>query len=380
MNSLALYIHIPYCLEKCPYCDFHSIAVEKREIPDLDYAQLLILQLKEEVERLGLKNRPLVSIFFGGGTPSLMSKEFFEKILAAIEGTSPSWGASPHPIEITVETNPATATKTDFQEWLKLGINRISFGVQSFQEKFLRKLGRSHSSHEAVAAVQKAKEAGFINASLDLIFGIEGQTPDDLKKDLAMAISMGLPHISAYQLTVESGTPLDSWVKQKKFHLPPEEILISMHRLVTQTLEEAGLKRYEISNYAKPGHESNHNLQYWRYGDYLGIGSGAVSYVKNKRWRTTRKLKEYLKGNWGYEDEEKIDWKTALKEKWMMGIRLTEGMLLDDASRLWIPQFLNWEKEGILNLDANRVKLTEKGFLLANWVTQNVFALIDQMC
>ena len=191
---------------------------------------------------------------------------------------------------------------------------------------------------------------------------------------------MQLPHLSAYQLTVEPGTPLASHVSAKKFVLPEEETLLFMHQLTVSYLETCGLKRYEISNYAVPGFESRHNLQYWRYGDYLGIGSGAVSYVGGKRWRTTRKLKEYFAGNFDREEEEDIDAGTALKEKWMMGIRLTEGICLEEGYQRFLPYFEKWAKEGLLAFSGERVCLTEKGFLLSNQVPQNVFALIDQMC
>lgn len=374
--TLSLYIHVPYCLEKCPYCDFHSIATPKKEIAHAEYADLLVSQLRGEVERLGLYQRPLLSVFFGGGTPSLMNEIFFERVLNAVAKEFSVFKNC----EITVETNPATAAKENFKNWLLLGINRVSFGVQSFQDPFLKKLGRNHSAKEAVLAIQSAKEAGFQNASLDLIFGIEGQTLEALEKDLELAVSMRLPHLSAYQLTVEPGTPLASWVSMKKFFQPEEEVLVQMHQLTADTFESRGLKRYEISNYALPGFESRHNLQYWRYGESLGIGSGAVSCVGGKRWRTTRKLKEYFAKNFLREEEETIDSLTALKEKWMMGIRLTEGVSLDDGYRRFLPHFEKWSKEGLLKYSDERVGLTEKGFLLSNQVTQNVFALIDQMC
>ncbi|MDP2600068.1 MAG: radical SAM family heme chaperone HemW [Deltaproteobacteria bacterium] len=301
--TLSLYIHVPYCLEKCPYCDFHSIATPKREIAHAEYADLLVSQLRAEVGRLGLDQRPLLSVFFGGGTPSLMNEKFFETVLRAVAKEF----SIAKDIEITVETNPATASKENFRNWLHLGINRVSFGVQSFQDPFLKKLGRNHSAEEAILAIQSAKEAGFQNASCDLIFGIEGQTLKCLEKDLGLAYSMGLPHLSAYQLTVEPGTPLASWVAAKKFFQPEEEILVQMHQLTADTFGSRGLKRYEISNYALPGFESRHNLQYWRYGEYLGLGSGAVSCVGGKRWRTTRKLKEYFAKNFQQEENSKTE-------------------------------------------------------------------------
>ena len=375
MKPLSLYIHIPYCLEKCPYCDFHSIATPKEEVPHQDYAEQLVAQMHFEVERMRLQQHPLLSIFFGGGTPSLMNPGFFETVLSEANRHF----AFEKNIEITVETNPATATRADFKKWIGLGTNRVSFGVQSFQNPLLKKLGRNHSSQEARKAIHAALDAGFSNVSLDLIFGIEGQTMQALEKDLQEALSFNLPHVSAYQLTVEAGTPLAAWVNQGRFQIPPEEKLIAMHNKVAESFEMAGLKRYEVSNYAKPGFESRHNLQYWRYGDYLGIGSGAVSSVQGKRWRTTRKLKEYMDGNLQHEEEEVIDSKTALKEKWMMGLRLSEGVSLDFAEDSWRPKLLEWEQDGLLHQIEGKIKVTPKGILVLNQITQNVFDLVDRM-
>lgn len=370
-KSLALYIHIPYCLEKCPYCDFHSVATEKPLIPEKKYAESLIAQLNLEKERLDFKNRRLVSIFFGGGTPSLMSPEFFAKVLENLGD-----GA----MEITVETNPRTADRNQFKEWLKLGINRISFGTQSFQDSLLKRLGRHHTSADSFRAVREAKEAGFSNINCDLIFGIRDQTLEELDYDLETVLSLDVQHVSAYQLTVEKNTPLWSWMEEGSYRLPEEESLVAMHEKVVRYLEAGGLHRYEISNYAKPGFECRHNLQYWNYGDYLGIGSGAVSKINGRRWRTTKKLKNYLNGDWDYEDVEAIDDKTAWKERWMMGIRLRKGVCLNSREREWEETFAEWQREGFLVQKGGRVNLTQKGFLVTNQLLQNVFDLIDKVC
>lgn len=376
IRPLALYLHIPYCLEKCPYCDFHSIAVSSSEIPYQDYADCLMAQMKQEVARLALQNRELVSIFFGGGTPSLMTPHFFRQVLSA----AASHFNFKSDIEITVESNPATVCAKNFKEWLAIGINRVSFGVQSFQNPLLKKLGRNHSAAQAKEGLQMSLDAGFENVSCDLIFGMEGESLKELEEDLRQAISFNLPHMSAYQLTVESGTPLASSVKQGLYRLPEEDILVAMHEKVSQTFESHGWHRYEVSNYAKPGFQSRHNLQYWRYEEYLGIGSGAVSSVANKRWRTTRKLKDYLNKQWNFEEEETLDAKTALKEKWMMGLRLQEGLPLKMGDRRWERAFLKMEEEGLLRQSDEKIQVTQKGFLVLNRITQNVFDLIDQMC
>lgn len=368
---LALYIHIPYCLEKCPYCDFHSVATAKSAVPEAVYANALIRQLEQSALP---PRQTLCSIYFGGGTPSLLSPGFFETVLSALTKHFSFPNA-----EITVETNPATASKEDFKKWLALGINRVSVGTQSFQDTLLKKLGRSHTAQEGIRAVHQAREAGFINISCDLIFGIEGQTLPMLEKDLDALLDLEVPHVSAYQLTAEANTPLAHWVQTGKVSLPGETKGVKMHRLVSSRLCQAGLPRYEISNYARPGFESRHNLQYWRCGDYLGLGSGAVSKIGNRRWRTTRKLGEYLAGNFVPDEEETLDAKTAWKEKWMMGLRLGEGLLLGEAEKDWDGFFADWEAQGWALRQNGRVRLTAEGLLLTSRLTQNVFEFIDRL-
>ncbi|MBI5299317.1 MAG: radical SAM family heme chaperone HemW [Deltaproteobacteria bacterium] len=369
MNPLALYIHIPFCLAKCPYCDFHSIAMKKGDVPHSIYAKNLIQQLENEVKRLELENRPLLSIFFGGGTPSLMPPQFFEKILSEISKVFVLDSRT----EITVETNPKTATKSDFKKWLELGINRASIGVQSFQDPLLKKLGRIHSAKEAKDALQNCLSAGFENINMDLIFGIPTQTFKNLEADLETAMSFQIPHISAYQLTVEPATPLAGQVSRGEVEMPPEENLVKMISMVVRLLECGGWCRYEISNFAKPDFECRHNLQYWRYGDYLGLGEGSVSCVEKKRWRTMRNFKK--------EEEEIIDDKTAWKERWMMGLRLKEGVILtENEAQLWGPNLVQWSEEGWIRRFSNpdRVTLTSKGFLFCNQIVRAVFDLIDK--
>ena len=375
--AIALYIHVPYCLEKCPYCDFHSVAVDRKNIPQTEYVDRILEQLAHAVRSLSLKNDPLLSCFFGGGTPSLMSASFFEKVLSKL----PNLFSVDSNMEITVETNPATADFGKFKEWIPLGINRISFGVQSYQSHLLKRLGRFHTADESLRSVTLAREAGFQNVNLDLIFGIEGETMRELKDDLQKAVSFEPTHISAYQLTVEEGTPLSSWVRSGKVVLPDEERLVAMQQWVSDFLGSRGYGRYEISNYAKPGLESKHNLQYWRYGDYLGIGSGGVSFVQGKRWRTTRKLKDYLNGDFSHQEEESISEKTAMGEFMMMGLRLSEGVSLADfegrfggsVETVWPGLIDRLSKKGWLQIEEKRVCLTPKGFLWANAVAREFF-------
>lgn len=377
MRPLALYIHVPYCLIKCPYCDFHSVKVPRSEIPEEDYAQALVAQIQHEKGRHLLEGRPLISVFFGGGTPSLMGTKFFEAVLHAC---AREFCFLPG-IEITVETNPSFAqgkTETpDFKAWIGLGINRVSFGVQSFQDRLLKKLGRDHDANAAIKAIGEAGKAGFGNVSADLMFGIEGQRLSDLRKDLRRAIRLGLKHLSVYQLTVEPNTPLFYRGQTGDFQPPSETLLEKMHKEVPALLEAEGLSRYEISNYAKPGLESRHNLQYWRYEDFLGVGSGAVSFINGRRWRVTRKLKNYLARVWEEEDVELIDAKTALKEKWMMGLRLKEGVSKGSDKERLSPALAHWKEKGGLCEENKKIRLTPYGFLWYNRVVRDLFECIE---
>lgn len=371
--GLALYIHVPYCLEKCGYCDFHSIAVGREELPWRSYAAALKCQLAFETASLELQNQTLSSIFFGGGTPSLLPPEFFREILES----AAKYFSFDREIEITVETNPATAGTAHFSEWLRMGINRVSFGVQSFDDRSLMKLGRNHRAAEAGKAIRQALDAGFTNASADLIFGIEDQTLKMAEEDLKTALAFQLPHLSVYQLTVEPATPLFSWVQKGTFKIPAEEILEAMHLKIPAVLSAAGLERYEISNYARPGFESRHNLAYWRYRDYLGLGSGAVSFIKGRRRRTTRKLKNFLEGKWDFEDEETITPLIAQKEKWMMGLRLREGIFCEPDNVPWSDLLEGWRQKGAILVEAGNVRLTAEGFLWYNRIVQDFFAALD---
>ena len=405
---LALYIHIPFCREVCPYCDFHKIKLGSGTVPEKEYLRTLLAELRQAVEKYSLNGRQAPSLFFGGGTPSLMTPKFFETSLAEVRQTF----QTSDDFEITVETNPEHASLEMFSAWRALGIHRVSFGVQSFQEDLLKKLGRRHDALRAIEAIRLAQKAGMENISLDLIFGAEGQTLESCRADLYKAMELNPTHISAYQLTVEPGTLLHSRIKEGATVLPQEETLVEMHRLVTQTLEEGGWGRYEISNYAKPGFESRHNLQYWRYGDYLGLGSGAVSFlavrpelatqwlvegqneikyicgltgsprtIYGKRWRTTRKLQQYLSGEILYEEEETIDNKTARGEFCMMGFRLIEGIESARFSSLFgvsFPEayphlYVDLLKKGWLVEQEGRLRLTEDGLIFSNAVARELF-------
>jgi oxygen-independent coproporphyrinogen-3 oxidase len=265
LNALSLYIHIPWCIKKCPYCDFNSHAL-KTEAPEQDYINALLRDFQQDLKLL---KSPVTihSIFIGGGTPSLFSAEAFDTLLTAIgklvtlqEG-----------LEITLEANPGTFESNKFAEYRSIGINRLSIGIQSFNDQHLQKLGRIHSAAESLAAIEIAHKSGFDNLNLDLMFGLPEQSSEEMLHDVKTAIAMQPSHISFYQLTLEPNTYFHKFPPK----LPEHESIFLAQQQCHQLLAEAGYQQYEISAYAKNNVACQHNLNYWQFGDYIGIGAGA---------------------------------------------------------------------------------------------------------
>lgn len=281
LPPLSLYIHIPWCVQKCPYCDFNSHGL-KGEIPETEYITALLDDLKLEAHYV--QGRQLESIFIGGGTPSLLSAEAMARLLAGVEQQIPF----AKDIEITMEANPGTVETARFAGFIEAGVNRISIGVQSFQQPKLNLLGRIHGQDEAVNAAKLAKASTLNSFNLDLMHGLPDQNLNDALFDLTTAIELAPPHLSWYQLTIEPNTQFAS----KPPTLPDDDILWDIYEQGHQRLTEAGYVQYEISGYAKPGKQCQHNLNYWRFGDYLGIGCGAHGKItladENKIIRTTK--------------------------------------------------------------------------------------------
>ncbi|WP_419205241.1 radical SAM family heme chaperone HemW [Photobacterium leiognathi] len=281
---LSLYVHIPWCVQKCPYCDFNSHAL-KTELPELDYIDALIDDLETDLSVYQLVNgvRPLHSIFIGGGTPSLISPSEIGRLLTAIEQRIPF----SDDIEITMEANPGTVEAGRFDAYRQAGVNRISIGIQSFQNEKLERLGRIHGADEAIRAAGLAKEAGLNSFNVDLMHGLPDQSVEDAISDLKQAIALDPPHLSWYQLTIEPNTLYYS----KPPTLPDDDDLWDIFEQGHQLLTEAGYQQYEISGYSKPGKQCQHNLNYWRFGDYLGIGCGAHGKISFEDGRIIRTVK-----------------------------------------------------------------------------------------
>jgi len=364
----ALYIHWPFCLAKCPYCDFNSHVRNAVEI-DL-WRDGLIRDMRHEAALAS--GEPLESIFFGGGTPSLMPPALVEALLREAESL---WGFAPG-IEITLEANPSSVEAGNFAVLAQAGINRVSLGLQALDDETLRFLGRLHDAREGIAALETAQKA-FRRVSFDLIYARPGQGPDAWREELERALSFGTGHLSLYQLTIEPGTRFATLVRQG--HLTPldDDEAADLFTLTREITAAAGLPAYEISNHAAPGEESRHNLTYWRYRDYCGIGPGA--HGRRRGIATTRHKKPE---NWlaamerqghGIAEQRLLTLSEQASEALLMGLRLAEGIDLTElSSRFSLPpaalidegRFDFHARQGLCRREGSRIVVTEAGMLL----------------
>lgn len=318
LPPLSLYIHVPWCVKKCPYCDFNSHA-QQDELPQAVYRQALISDLAAELALVG--GRPLQSIFIGGGTPSLMDADFYQQLLRDISEQT-ELAAD---IEITMEANPGTFEQARFAAYREAGINRLSLGIQSFADQQLQRLGRIHSGAEALNAVQQALTLGFDRVNLDLMHGLPGQSPEQAMADLDQALDLDAGHLSWYQLTIEPNTEFYSRPPQ----LPLDDDLAEIQDQGHAKLTAAGYQHYEISAYARPGQQCRHNLNYWQFGDYLGIGAGAHGKLTladgqiERRWKQ-RQPKAYM-ANPAQANDELLAAESLPLEFMMNVLRLEQG-------------------------------------------------------
>ena len=284
LPPLSLYIHIPWCLQKCPYCDFNSHASNGESVPEQEYIDCLLSDLQDEADLA--QGRPLQSIFIGGGTPSLLSPEALSRLLSGVREQL----ACVSNMEVTMEANPGTFEIERFAGFRRAGVNRLSIGVQSFDDACLQALGRVHDAEQAKQAIAAAKQLGFEHVNVDLMHGLPGQTPAMAQADLQQAIELGPDHLSWYQLTLEPNTLFYNQPPE----LPVEDDLVDIQEAGQELLQAAGYNQYEISAWCQPGNEAKHNLNYWRFGDYLGIGAGAhgkVSTLLDGELEVTRRVK-----------------------------------------------------------------------------------------
>jgi putative oxygen-independent coproporphyrinogen III oxidase len=373
LQPLSLYVHIPWCIKKCPYCDFNSHAV-KVEIPESAYIDTLLMDLSSDVEKYAI-SRPIQSIFIGGGTPSLFSPESLDRLIAGIRKRT----TLAENLEITLEANPGTFESQKFKEFNALGINRLSIGVQSFNDDLLTKLGRVHNSGEAIKAAEIAHAAGFSNFNLDLMFGLPGANPGDSENDVLTAISLKPAHISFYQLTLEPNTLFHKYPPK----LPDDESIFATQKRCQGLLSETGYLQYEISAYSQPGMQCKHNVNYWQFGDYLGIGAGAHGKLSlslpDKIIRTSKpKSPEIYLGNLTNNGSNQVIAINELPLEFAMNqLRLRNGFNLDyyqnmtglPASTLQ-PALSDCQKQGLIDLENGYYKCTDKGWDFLDTVLQ----------
>ena len=359
-DPIGLYIHIPFCIKKCNYCDFCSFPTGNKT----DYLNALI----REIEHYGGRDIAVDTVFFGGGTPSLLSGEELSRILSAVRGSF--FLASE--AEITLEVNPATLSREKLSSYLSSGVNRISIGLQSIHENELKKLGRIHSYRDFLDTYNMARSLGVKNISFDLMYGIPDQTIESFRETLEKAIELSPSHLSLYGLILEEGTPL--YCDRDNLSLPGEDEECDMYFLAANMLSQAGYTHYEVSNYAKDGCGCRHNLKYWRGEEYIGVGLAAYSYFDGKRFGNTKSLVDYIKDPVVVADSEDIDRDARQYEYVMLRTRLSEGFSLTDYRERFGEDFLAGREErirsfiesGYLEISNERFRFTDKGLYVGN--------------
>ena len=363
MKKLGLYIHIPFCDRICNYCDF--IAFQGANSKIKEYVEAL----KKEIELKGNKNFLIDSIFIGGGTPSFIDGKYIFEILEKVKENFTVLDN----IEISIETNPKTFDEKKLEYYKSAKINRVSIGVQSFNDKILKELGRNHNSKEALESIELVKKIGF-DINLDLIFGYQSQTIEDILYDLEMVKKINPEHISYYALIIEEKTKFKALQNAGKLNFLDEETERKMYHLIVEKLEKIGLKQYEVSNFSKIGKESVHNKKYWNCKEYLGLGISAHSYLKDERFSNTvdfaKYIKELQKGNIPVDFREKLDISTKKFEYIIMNMRLKDGFLISDYNRLFESDFLEENKKvverglenNVVEIKDGRIYFTKKGF------------------
>ncbi|TIH10143.1 radical SAM family heme chaperone HemW [Pseudomonas leptonychotis] len=373
LPPLALYVHIPWCVKKCPYCDFNSHAAGP-DLPEEAYVDALLADLDADLAQV--HGRPLTSIFFGGGTPSLFSAKALGRLLEGVERRV-RFAAD---IEITLEANPGTFEQAKFRDYRSLGINRLSIGVQSFQPPKLIALGRIHDGDEAVRAADMARAAGFDNFNLDLMHGLPDQSIEDALSDLRIAIAQGPTHLSWYQLTVEPNTVF--WNQPPV--MPEDDILWDIQEAGQALLAAEGYAQYEVSAYAQTGKAARHNLNYWTFGDFLGIGAGAHAKLSrpdgsiSRSWKT-RLPKDYLDSSKRFNAGERVLSADELPFEFLMNVlRLTDGVaseLFTQRTGLPLSQLAaartEAQQRGLLHSDPTRLSATREGQLFLNDLLQH---------
>lgn len=375
MEPFSIYIHIPFCNIKCNYCDFYVVIKDTKKNPLL-YSLLREIEYFAEIYRT---KGYVQTIYFGGGTPSLLEPEYINQILKKIK----SLFNADNILEVTIEANPNTLTEDKLKGFLEAGINRISIGVQSFNNEDLKYLTRDHDKDTAIRSIELASKAGFENINIDLIFSIPGQTLDDWKSNLDLAVRLPIKHISAYSLTLERGTSLFYQVEKGLTHLRTIEQDADMYEFTMDFLPEHGFKQYEVSNFAKEGYESIHNLNYWYRINYLGFGPSAHSLWESRRWHNFRNITRYIdkvnQNRHAIKDEEFLNPPEIYNERIYLGLRsrgINLKKLEDDFNINLLKHEERFMNELIKNdfvvIENDILRLTKKGYLLCDEICEQL--------
>lgn len=378
MKPIGLYVHLPFCSAKCPYCDFYSLThpdiVDQQNTLPADLHQRYTDRLIDCIMTYQDRGRIADTLYFGGGTPSLLEPRLIAQIIQACRMVFQS------PTEITIEANPSLLSEKQLFMLHDAGVNRISFGLQSAHQKELHTLGRQHTPSQAIQTVHMARAAGFKNISADVMLGIPHQTPESFRQTLAYLQELQLEHISAYVLKLELDTPF--YMHQNRLPLPTEDSLCDDYLALCEILPTYGLLQYEISNFAKPGYQSQHNLKYWRREEYLGFGASAHSFFEGRRFFYPRDLQKFLtEGISCICLEEQVP--HALQETLMLRLRLTEGVDLalleqefgSDVVSLLRTKIVPYQHKGVVNLKNSILSLTPSGFLISNAILADLTSL-----
>lgn len=369
-NKIGIYVHIPFCKKKCDYCDFISYCGKD------DFIEKYVDSVKKEIEHVKIKSE-ITTIYIGGGTPSYIDSKFIVQILEKIKEKNVAQDA-----EITIEVNPGTVTQEKLQDYIECGINRISIGLQTTNDELLKQIGRIHNYEQFLETYKLAKKVGFKNINVDLMLGLPNQRIIDLKESLENVLKLAPKHISVYSLIVEDGTPIANKIENGKLKLPDDELERNMYWYVKNTLELNGYKHYEISNFAKKGYESKHNMNCWNQMEYVGIGTAAHSYRDITRYSNTEDIKEYIKNvQKGEFEKNRIiheiqKEEDSKKEFMLLGLRKIDGLKIsefknkfgDNPIYLYRNELKKLSDEKLIIIQDDNIRLSNKGIDLANLV------------
>ncbi len=375
MNELGIYIHIPFCKSKCYYCDFISYSNKESEMPL--YFSMLLKEINIKSKKIK-KEDVVTTIYIGGGTPSFVSEKYIRNILNEIKK---DYNVDEN-AEVTIEINPGAANREKLQSYKNAGINRISIGLQTTENKILKQISRIHTYEEFLECYNNARKVEFKNINVDLMLALPNQTLENLQQSLRKVIELNPEHISLYSLILEENTRLEKMVENKEIKLPSEDIERQMYWKTKEILEQNGYKHYEISNFAKKGYESKHNTNCWKQKEYLGFGVAAHSYYNNQRYCNTNNIEQYCKNI----EQNKLNANVTIceiqaeeekkKEYMILGLRMIDGInikefknkFVDNPVYIFRNELQKLSKDGLIEIDLNQIKLTNKGLDFANLV------------